>query len=240
MCENTFCSSWKKTLQDRWHSNITCGSLYQGAVLKAPRERPQEHRHLLPLYHATVGLKAPNDEGAVPEQRHSSSWKWRQKNQVTRMILFMFLLHVWLENSGTFSNVSMSPHHGIVSGSNWEKPCFHLTNVSNRCIYWACFLILLSCSMWSNPLRTFGHNLKPSSLLLNGQTWVAWGCVFLFPKFPSSRSMNYFLLLSLWSSRRFSRRKVHQRPADLQRWMDGKQIPSFRSRCATKKTATNI
>ena len=46
---------------------------FRGALLKAPRERPQEHRHLLPLYHATVGLKAPNDEGIVPEQRHSFS-----------------------------------------------------------------------------------------------------------------------------------------------------------------------
>lgn len=137
MCENTFARP------DR------------GALLKAPGERPQEHRHLLPLYHATVGLKAPNDEGVVPEQRHSFSWKWRQRKQVTRMISFMFLLHVWLENTGTFSNVSMSPHYEIVSGSNF---------IGNRHVFtsklWLIdvlsLFILLSCSMWLNHIEPYG------------------------------------------------------------------------------------
>lgn len=72
--------------------------------------------------------------------------------------------------------------------------------------------------------------------MLNGQTWVAWRCVFLFPKFPSSRSMNCFLLISLGSSRRFSRRKVHQRPADLQRWMDGKKKSKLSVQMCHKET----
>lgn len=80
----------QKTRELKWTSlisdlgNRTCVRIPfahpdRGALLKAPRERPQEHRHLLPLYHATVGLKAPNGEGVVPQQRHSFSWKMMSK-----------------------------------------------------------------------------------------------------------------------------------------------------------------